>query len=376
MPTHVGDGIVASIDDLINPSPRAVFVVADRAAYRASGACDVLQPWLERRSHVIFDEFEPNPDLDAVERGIDVFRTGEWDAVLAVGGGTALDLGKLIPMFAVQEAPSMQLIDGSAVFTQRAPPLVAVPTTAGTGSEATHFAVVYVGGRKYSVAHEWLLPDLALVDPLLTHALPPAVTAASGLDAFCQAVESLWSVQATEASRELSREALRLAVTNLERAVLEPTPESRRAMSRAANLAGQAINIAKTTAPHAISYTITHRHGVPHGFAVALTLGAILMHNSAVTEDDCTDPRGPRHVRQTIASIVDILGCDSVVTARQRIDELIRTIGGPTTLREVGADTDEERQTIAATVNAARLQNNPRRLDATQLDAILNELRS
>src|SRR5207248_4789041 len=125
---------------------------------------------------------------------------------------------------------------------------------------------------KYSVCHEFLLPDIAIVDPILTHKMSPRLTAITGMDALSQAIESYWSIHSTEESKGYAREAIRIIVDQLPKAVNEPTNDSRLAMARASHLAGKAINVTRTTAPHALSYALTSRFGVPHGQAVSLTL--------------------------------------------------------------------------------------------------------
>src|SRR5690606_34954215 len=111
--------------------------------------------------------------LEDVERGIGLFRDFKPDAIVAIGGGTAIDLAKLVGTIAVQEADPRSVATGDSVVERDGPPLLAVPTTAGTGSEATHFAVVYIDGVKHSLAHPVLRPDLVILDPLLTYAMPP-----------------------------------------------------------------------------------------------------------------------------------------------------------------------------------------------------------
>ena len=152
--------------------------------------------------------------------------------------------------------------------------LIAIPTTSGSGSEATHFAVVYVGGEKFSVAHPiYMLPNVVVLNPSLTYSMDSYQTALSGVDAFAQAMESYWSVNSTEESKKYSIEALELIIEHLPLAV-NYNDNSRDIMLHAANLAGKAINIAKTSGAHAISYVLTSKFNIPHGQAVALTLPA------------------------------------------------------------------------------------------------------
>ena len=196
---HLREGALAEAGTILDGlSARRVFFVVDESAYAASGAAKVMAPYFRGRRIVEFADFELNPKLHDVERGIVQCRSAKPDVVIALGGGTAIDLAKLIGTLAAQEDPARQIVTGRAHIEQEGKPLIAVPTTSGTGSEATHFAVVYVDGRKISLAHRQLLPDYALVDAKLTHSAPPHITASTGVDALCQAVESLWAVRATD----------------------------------------------------------------------------------------------------------------------------------------------------------------------------------
>src|SRR5262249_51347864 len=152
--------------------------------------------------------------------------------------------------------PEGVVADGLPLLN-RGLPLVAIPTTAGSGSEATPFAVLYVGHVKHSIAGPAMLPDVAIVDPSLTDSMSPALTAVTGMDAFSQAVESYWCIHSTERSKAYARRAIALVLEHLEVAVTAPREENRRAMSKAAHLAGRAIAITKTTGAHALSYPLT-----------------------------------------------------------------------------------------------------------------------
>jgi len=351
-----------------------LFLVVDEPAWQASGAKEALEPQFRQRATTWFTDFELNPKLEDVERGIEAYRECQPDLVIALGGGTAIDLAKLIGSLAVQAASARDIATGRASIESTGKSLMAIPTTAGTGSEATHFAVVYVDGEKYSVAHPSLLPRYAVVDSRLTASLPKRITAATGLDAFCQAIESMWSVAATEESMRYATDAVRLAFGNLVTATNSPTPETREAMSRASHLAGKAINITKTTAPHALSYALTSRHGVPHGMAVAITLTSMLAFNAEVTDEDCNDPRGADAVRDRIARILSGLGTDNIEDASASIKSLLTQINCPTTFDSVGIQTSDELKYIVDSVNAERLSNNPRRASQSQLFNLLQTI--
>ena len=350
---------------------KRIFFVVDEAASRASGANERLADYLRNAAVHRFTQFELNPKLEDVQRGIDEYRQFQPDVVVALGGGTAIDLAKLIGSMAVQPHTARDIAIGNHPIELPGVPFVVVPTTSGTGSEATHFAVVYVDGVKYSVADASLLPSYAVVDSTLTESLPKSISAATGLDAFCQAIESLWSVGATDGSIAYATEAAKLAFENLAIAANDANSESRRAMSRAAHLAGKAINITKTTAPHALSYAITSKNHTPHGMAVAVTLAPILVYNAGVTDNDCTDPRGADHVLSRIDGIVQLLGAEDVDDACSSILELLRRINCPVSLADVGVTTHDALIEIVQSVNAERLSNNPRRASSDDLIQLL-----
>lgn len=343
------------------------FVVADEPACTRSGAQAALSDCLPGPATVWFSDFAPNPRWEDVVRAVELCRLKlgtvlSRTAIIAVGGGTAIDLAKLT----AAAVPQPQLLQawkaGQTEIREPVAKLLAIPTTAGTGSEATPIAVLYIDGVKYSLEHPRLLPSAVLVDSLLTASLPANIAAASGLDCLCQAIESLWSVRATDASRADAWEALRLAVENLVAAVKRPTADAREAMSRAAHLAGRAIGVSRTTAAHALSYHLTSHYGVPHGMAVAIFLGPLLVYNSQPTADDCQDPRGWESVRSLIQQICHELGAADAQAAKQRWDELLEELSVPRRVSDVGVNSDAARQTLARSANLARLSNNPRRL--------------
>lgn len=350
-------------------SAERLFLVLDKGAYEFCGAKSALETCFANKVISIFDRFELNPKIEDVERGIEQYRNFRPDIVIALGGGTAIDLAKLISAFAVQKSASRDIAVGRASIEDVCKPLIAIPTTAGTGSEATHFAVVYVDGEKYSVANQSLLPTYAVLDWTLTQSLPRNMTAATGLDAFCQAIESIWAVAANEESLTYALEAAQLAFTHLPAATNAPTEVARRAMCRASHLAGRAINITKTTAPHALSYYLTSRHGVPHGMAVACTLTRLLDFNAGVTEDDCCDPRGAQAVRERIGRILGIVGSTGLEEASEAIKKMLSSVGCPS-LPDIIEGDDLSR--MVDSVNVERLMNNPRRASRSQLLRLLS----
>ena len=313
-----------------------------------------------------------NPVISDIERVVRLIANDKVDMIVAIGGGSVLDTAKLVSITARNPAAmSSPGIDG--IF-EPGIPLVAIPTTAGTGSEATHFATYYENGIKHSLAHASLRPDYAIVDPLLTYSLPPLETAHTGFDALSQAIESWWAVGATEESQGYAARSMQLALGALRDAVVDPTPGARSDMATAAWLAGQAIDISRTTAPHALSYVLTADFGVPHGQAVALTLCAFLEFNACPGGRPINDPRGAAYLANTMRRLVLLMGHNSVSEAARALRLLMGDIGLASSLPSLGIDDRRVVARLVENVNVERLGNNPVKLDEQDLTAICNAL--
>lgn len=348
-----------------------IFLVTGKKSFEISGAQKIFKGLSKEFEFIRFSNFSENPKFEELENGINLFRNSNCENVMAVGGGSVIDMAKLINILTVQDKNSADYITGKEIITNKGKKFTAIPTTSGAGSEATHFAVVYLNKEKYSLAHEYILPDTAVIDPSLTYSMSPLLTALSGIDAFAQAVESYWCVNSNEASRAYAGEAVKLITGNLVKAVKNPVAENRINMSKAANLSGKAINITKTTAPHALSYTMTSYFGVPHGQAVSITLGDFLVYNYNVTEKDITDKRGVNFVKRNLDDLVKLLECKNVYDGREKIKQLIEDSGLSTNLKAFGIKSEEDAKFIAEKVNTERLGNNPRTLNNSDLLAIL-----
>ncbi|HOW96847.1 MAG TPA: phosphonoacetaldehyde reductase [Kiritimatiellia bacterium] len=372
---YLGAGSVACLGEVLQRhAPRRVFLVTGRASYEASGARAAIEPLLGATPFVRFHDFESNPRLEDVERGIRLFRESACDLVVAAGGGSVMDMAKSVRFLAAQEAGARDCLRDAGGPRRRGAPLAAIPTTAGSGSEATRFAVLYVDREKESLEHEFVLPDYAIVDPGLTARLSPRQTAISGLDALCQATESFWSVLSTPESQGYARRALGLVLEHLDRAVNRPDAAARAGMAEAAHVAGKAICISKTTACHAVSYPLTSYFGVPHGLAAALTLPSMLAFNAGVTVADCQDARGAAWVGRILGELMALIGADSPAGAAAALTDLMRNVGMPVRLGEAGIRPADIPLILDHGFNPGRVKNNPRRLTREELKALLDAM--
>lgn len=303
------------------------------------------------REYFFFRDFTPNPLYEQMCRGIEIFREKDCDSIVALGGGSAIDTAKCIRLWCN--------MDQDKDYMEQEPRenhvlFIAIPTTAGTGSESTRYAAIYRHGEKQSVNSLQAIPDYAVLDHHLLETLPLYQKKCTMLDALCQGIESWWSVNSTEESRKLSEKALQM-IRCYKQGFLDNTAQGNQGMLEAANLAGQAINLTQTTAPHAMSYKLTSLYGIPHGRAAAACLPFVwtfMLENP----DRCTESRGKEYLQQTFQDIAQALGektpQDACLALVREMKQLFQDKPFPT-------PTPQELKVLGESVNPVRLKNNP-----------------
>ena len=217
----------------------------------------------------VFSDFHPNPDLSDTEAGAALFAKESCDGLISIGGGSSIDTAKAIK--ARISAGNEEDVKANRLEFHEACPHIAIPGTAGTGSEATQFAVAYSNGKKLSLNHPELRPDGVILDASLLDSLPQYHKKSCALDALAQGIESYWSKRANDDSRVHAYLAIIGVLDNL-RAYLAGDPHAAEEMLDASFQSGKAIQITTTTAAHAMSYMLTKRLGIAHGHACMLTL--------------------------------------------------------------------------------------------------------
>ncbi len=316
--------------------------------------------------HAEFCEFTPNPKYEECEKGVDLFNAEGCDTILAIGGGSAIDVAKCIKLYCKMPKTELYL---KQPYTDTGIPLIAMPTTAGTGSESTPFSVIYYQGEKQSVHHESILPDYAVLSGDVLESLPIYQKKCTMLDALCQGIESWWSVHSNEASRENAENAVRKIMKHMDAYLDEHSKdedravEARNAIMSASNYAGCAIGITSTTAPHAMCYKITTTYNLPHGHAVALCLPYVWRYMLSHPEK-VTDRRGADYLFGMFTEIAHALGCETAEEAVEKFEKMLVKLG-------IGYPTDRDPEararSFADAVNVERLGNNPVALDNAAL---------
>lgn len=315
-------------------------------------------------SIIRFTDFQPNPRYESVIKGVELYRREQCDAVMAVGGGSAMDVAKCIRAFSSMEPGSDWL---GQPLPPNGVPFLAMPTTAGSGSEATRYAVIYRRGVKQSVTGDGCLPGTVLLAPDCLRPLPLYQRKATMMDALCHAVESSWSVNSTDESREYARTAIAGVMAHME-GYLANTDEGNAGMMMAAHEAGRAINITQTTAGHAMCYRITGLFGCAHGHAAALC-DRVLFPWMLENIGKCTDPRGEAHLESALLGIAESMGCATAGEGAARLQEVFGRLE-----LEVPEATAAQFEALKASVNPERLKNHPVALDMEDLDEIYHEI--
>lgn len=230
---------------------------------------------------VVVDDVPPEPEEGQVRAIYDRLAKQNVDAVVAIGGGSVLDAAKMISVMLTNPGYYNDLTDKEAI-EHKGLPVVAVPTSAGTGSEATPNSIILIPEKqlKVGVVHEYFLPGNVILDAKLTRSLPPHVTAATGLDAFCHCIETLMSKKRSPFSAVFSLEGLRLITKSLRRAYADGNDmQAREDMLLAAFYGGVAISCSSTVAVHALSYPLGGSYRIPHGVSNAIVLPHIMAYN-------------------------------------------------------------------------------------------------
>ena len=350
-----------------------------KGATKVFVVCDSSYPFLNIKSdienmgkpHVLFSDFTPNPLYEQVCKGIDLFQITKCDSILAVGGGSAIDVAKCIKLAVLAKEGNASLIpplvstrvecDGSKT------PFIAIPTTAGTGSESTHNAVMYYEGAKQTVTNDGVLPDYAILEPSVLKTLPLYQKKCTMMDALCQGIESWWSVNSTEESYGYSRKTIELIMANWRKYIFDNDDEAAANIMLGANYGGRAINITATTAAHAMSYKITSLYKLPHGHAVAVCLPEIWEYMIGHM-DKCIDKRGQEYLNSIFNDIAKAMGVEKPSEAIALFRGMMNDVELANPTSEFNHHTSDI-ETLSTSVNPVRLKNNPILLTG---DIILN----
>ncbi|MGH7267235.1 MAG: iron-containing alcohol dehydrogenase family protein, partial [Candidatus Rokuibacteriota bacterium] len=333
-PTRVvfGAGALGGLPSLVAETAGArarVFLVTGRRSLRAAG---VLEPVLEALGPgrvTLFENTPPFPSPATAAQALEACRRSAADVVVAIGGGSAMDVAKLVAVAMTHGGTPEAYATRQAPLERPGLPVVAVPTTSGSSSEVTPFVALWdlPGKRSMHLASPFLFPRVAVVDPDLARGMPASLAAVTGADAFTSAFESYWSTEATPLTDALNLEVIRLFAGHLAASCAVADPEARAACALAATVSGMAYTHSRPNACHAVSSPLTLYWDVAHGQAVCVTLPAFLRWTA-----EAMAPKLPALWRA--------LGVDGLDAAVGRLTRLFAACGLATRLGALGVGPD------------------------------------
>lgn len=314
--------------------------------------------------YFLFDKYEPNPKYDDVLLGVKAFNTYGPDIIVSLGGGSSIDVAKAIKLFFSHDLEADKM---PKEYSYNSLKHIAIPTTAGTGSESTRFSVIYLNGVKQSLTHDTIIPDYVILEPNLLLGLPDYQKKATILDALCQGIESFWSVNSTDDSIKYSKEAIKIILANIKSYILSNDIKNSEEVLYASNLAGKAINITQTTAAHALSYKLTSLYGIAHGQAVAITLPYVWEYISN-NLDNFNDKRGLNYLKSMLTELNGLFNTNNTSDSIAIFNEIYKMMN----FKPIVAN-DKEVDILVENVNPDRLNNNPVKLKKEDIRKIYSE---
>lgn len=337
-------------------------LVTDRGVAEA-GLAGQVQKALGRRCAGIFEGCLQDSGLQVVNEGAEYAREVGAEALVSVGGGSAIDTAKGIAVL-LKEGGRLQDYAGYQLLSRPQTPHIAIPTTAGTGSEVTYAAVIkdWENNIKILFCDNHIIPNVAILDPLLTKGLPPQLTASTGMDALTHAVEAVYSTEREPLADALALHAIRLITRYLPRCVEQGDDLVARGQQQlAATMAGIAFSNTQVALVHAMAHSIGALYGVPHGLANSILLPHVIMHNAASCPDRCL------LITQAMGLAVREIGKEEAGSVlASTIWELTDRMGVPQRLREVGVPLEGLGLAAAACLSDGAIIYNPKLINTTE----------
>jgi acetaldehyde dehydrogenase / alcohol dehydrogenase len=369
-----------AIDNLNQIAARQVVIVTD-ANNEQRGAAEMVRQRLGEAAVHVFSNVQPEPDESTIRAGVEVLQRVHPNLIVALGGGSVLDAAKAMRLF--YEHPELTLHELALPFLdprkrvakypqgEHKVKLIAMPTTSGTGSEVSPASVITSGTRKLTLVDYTLVPDMAIVDPMLTLSMPPSVTADSGMDALTHAIEAAVSIFASPYSDAFCVQSARLAFEALPRAYEDGADlEARTAMANAATLAGLAFSNAFVGVNHALAHAVGARFKLPHGRANAIFLPHVIRYNLSLPTKFMPAPGYTAYVapakyaqlgRVLFGGRTDEERCERLLA---RLDELLAVLQMPRSLRDAGVTEDSFLEALPelarSTFSDPSIRTNPR----------------
>ena len=350
---------------------KKIFFITGKKSFKKSGAKLFFDPLIKGKDYSFFYKIKSYPDLVELKSLISQIKKKKPILIIAVGGGAIMDLSKIANYLCFSKNVKSDILKSNYNYKKVFCNLIAIPTTAGSGAEATSNAVIYINKKKFSVESNLIKPNNFCLIPDFIKKNNFKLKSASGFDAIAQGVESLFSMKSNLTSYKYAVDSLKLSLKNYLPYLKQSNTINSKKMLEAANLAGEAINISKTTAPHALSYPFTSYFGINHGHAVAITFNEFLKFNYL-----------NRKTAKSNFSLNDRYKILFKLTQTQNINELQKYFIElekkakiNVNFNDLGINIHKNIDLILKNVNIQRLSNNPVSLDYRTIKKLLLQKR-
>jgi alcohol dehydrogenase len=364
MPVHIsfGAGVSGRAADFIEGTN--VVIVCDPFLYK-NGTAKQIGDKMKGKNVFYFSDIQPNPSGESVDAATAIARENKADCIVGIGGGSSLDVAKIVSCLVTNEGSIYDYYSGGTKkLAGRKTELILVPTTAGTGSEVTNVGVFTNPSKhiKMPFVDNCFWADYALIDSELTYTLPPAVTASTGMDAFCHAIEAYWNRESKPICDYLSMGACKLILENIAKAYAEPdNREARGNMILASLIAGVSFSQTRTTGIHALSFPLTVEYGASHGTACSITLPAFIRISAEKRPEK-------------MLALARFLGYSSVSELAEGVESLMKSMNMPVRLHEIGVKKEAIPHIAEVGLGAAIIQLTPAEMNQKTVEALLTSI--
>ena len=364
--------MISSSEDILNyindKSFKKIFVLCGKKSFVNSGAENLLKNIINKEIKLFYKKYEI-PVLEELIEIIKDIKNFKPDLFLAIGGGAVIDYAKIANVVDIRPDLAELIVNYTYPFKKKYTKLAVIPTTAGSGAEVTSNAVIYVNGIKHSFESELLIPDHFFLIPEFLISAPNKIKASSGFDAIAQALESLVSRKSNDKSVEYASKSLRVSVNSFISFINDPTMKNATEMSIASNLAGKAISISKTTAPHAASYPFTSLYNISHGHAVSLFFEKFFKFNY----DNIDKSETSFDLKKRFDLIFNLFDVQDINGFNSKISLIKKSANLEDDLTKFNIDIIKSSEEVLKGINLLRLGNNPVKIDGKDILNIITK---
>ena len=364
--------MISSSEDILkyinDKSFKKIFVLCGKKSFVNSGAENLLKN-IDYKEIKLFYKKSEIPILEELIEIIKDIKNFKPDLFLAIGGGAVIDYAKIANVVDIRPDLAELIVNYTYPFKKKYTKLAVIPTTAGSGAEVTSNAVIYVDGIKHSFESELLIPDHFFLIPEFLISAPNKIKASSGFDAIAQALESLVSRKSNDKSVEYASKSLRVSVNSFISFINEPNMKNATEMSIASNLAGKAISISKTTAPHAASYPFTSLFNISHGHAVSLFFEKFFKFNY----DNIDKSETSFDLKKRFDLIFNLFDVQDINGFNSKISLIKKSANLEDDLTKFNIDIIKSSEDVLKGINLLRLGNNPVKIDGKDILNIISK---